>query len=74
MEEKLTNQNKYHYSKVLQIKMSTNKIYHHLLEDEMRDKILSGNLRRDKYNNSNVFNFLTLLKQNHTNIYSTTKY
>jgi len=74
MEAKIIQQNKHHHSKVLQSKMYKDRIYNYLLENEMRDRILNGNLCRDEYDNNDIFNFLLLLKRNFTNSYSTTIY
>ena len=54
--------------------MLKDRIYNHLLENKTRDRILNGNLHRDKCNNNDIFDFLSLLKRNLTNSYSTTTY
>ena len=50
--------------------MHNDTIYNKLVEDETRDKILSGRLRREDCDHQKVFKFLHLLKQepNHRSV------
>jgi len=74
MENRIIQQNKHHYSKVLKTKMYKDKICNKLLENETRDRILNGNLCRDECKDNDTCNFLLLLKRNAATSHSTTIY
>ena len=50
------------------------KICKMLLQDNIRNRILQGELRRDKYSNDNIFEFLSLLKRNNSLINNRLKF
>ena len=62
---------KYH-KKVFQTKAYKDKIYKYLLSNEIQDKILNSQLRREDYTNNDVYEFLTIIKR--TIIIDTTIY
>ena len=63
LESVLIKQNKIHYSKVFQTKFYNDKIYKKLLNKETRDRILQGMITREECTESDIFEFLTLLKR-----------
>jgi len=66
-------QNKIHHRKEFQIKTYKNKIYNKLLNSNVHNRILNRDLRQDECDESNIFEFLSLLyRKNKTS--STTRY
>jgi len=60
-------QNIKYYTKVMEIKLHQDKIYKSLQNNEVRDRILNKDLRREEYEDQDIFNFFTLLKRNKEN-------
>jgi len=61
IEDKLLTFNRDHYRKVLNTNVYKDKIYHKFQDNPIRDKILSGTLDSNEYDNEEVFEFLRLL-------------
>lgn len=47
----------------MELRAYKDKIYVELKHDNIRDKILNGSLRRDEYDDDDVYEFLKLLKR-----------
>ena len=62
IERKLIEQNKKHHSKAFNIKANKDKIYKKLLNDDIQNRILNGELRKEECDKSNIYEFLTLLQ------------
>ena len=63
IEKAIMNHNIQHYQKVHHTKIYNDKIYSQLEDGAVRNKILTGQLRRSDCDSSNVYQFLSLLKQ-----------
>ena len=68
----LINQNKKYYYEVFNTKVYQDKVCEELLKNDTRNRILRGNLRWDKHNQKDVFDFLKLLEM--TNQIDSIKY
>ena len=54
---------KIHHLKAFNIKAYKDRTYKKLLDDKVRNKILKENSYREECNNSNMFDFLSLLQR-----------
>ena len=63
IEDTIIDHNIMHYKKVMKIKAYNNQIYKHLQNNEVRDRILTGQLQPEDYNDKDIYNFLSLLKR-----------
>ena len=57
------NYNKTHFSKVKDSEVHKDKMHENIIEDNIRDKILSGELNREDCDEESVCKFLSLVKR-----------
>ena len=63
IEQEIAKYNKKHFRKAYSSNAYKDRIYMQLKIDQIRDKILNGELERVSCDNNDVFEFLTLLKK-----------
>jgi len=63
IEKAIMNYNLQHYQKEYHTEIYNDKIYSQLEDGAIRNKILTGQLRRSDCDSSNIYQFLRLLKQ-----------
>ena len=63
IEEVMFHHNTTYYQQAMQTLMCQDKTCNKLQEDEIRNNILDGKLKRNQCDNGDVYQFLTLLKQ-----------
>ena len=61
--QKIKTQNKNFFSKVKEANEHNDKIHENIVEDKIRDNILSGELNREDCDEENVCKFICLLKK-----------
>ena len=59
----MLNYNKKHFIKVKESAVHKDKMHGNIVDDDVRDKILSGELNREDCNEENAYKFLSLLKR-----------
>ena len=62
LEKAIISQNKLHHQKVFQTKAYKDKIYIKLINEEIRDRILNGQLNSNEYDSNDMYEFLMLLQ------------
>ena len=63
IEQAIIAYNKNHFQQAHNTRVYQDRIYDQFKEDNKRDKILKGELKRQDYDNKNVFDLLKLLKK-----------
>ena len=63
VEKEIINQNKNHLTKAHDSDIYNDKIHHSLKDDNVRDKILKGEITREDCDSNNIYEFLKLLKK-----------
>jgi len=67
IEREILQYNTHHFTKVHQSKAYKDKIYKKLPINKVRNKILTGRIRRQDFDDENVYEFFTLLKNTNNN-------
>ena len=67
IEREILQYNTHHFTKVYQSKAYKDKIYKKLPINEVRNKILTGRIRRQDFDDENVYEFFILLKNTNNN-------
>ena len=52
-----------HYKKVFNTKVFRDKIYKHLLINNIQNRILNSKMRKEDYSNEDIYDFLTILRR-----------